>query len=87
MERSIQPANCLSSAEAERCIAAAQNFRAAGWKAAFNPRGQTLAPGKNADAAEVSQWHRPELAKEHSGGGQRWGRQRQRSVSHAAVTP
>ena len=31
----------------------------------------TLSPGKNAVAAEGSQWQWPELAKEHSGGGQR----------------
>jgi hypothetical protein len=36
-----------------------------------------LAPGKNAVAAEGSQWQRPELAKEHSGGGQWSGRQEQ----------
>src|SRR6267142_6791839 len=56
-------------------------------RAAFTPWGPTLTPGKNAVAAEGSQWQRPELAQEHSGGGQRWGKQRQRSMSHAAATP
>src|SRR4029079_12478983 len=44
-----------------------------------------LTPGKNAEAAEGSQWQRPKLAKEHSGGGQRSVKQRRASISQAAA--
>jgi len=59
----------------------------AGKRAAFSPRDANLTPGKNAGAAEGSQRQKPELAKEHSGGGQRRGNSGDRSMSHSAASP